>query len=184
MKQNLLVCSTLVLVGLLLGVLGSFSLPLGHGISNFWPGIVVQVCGGIWFGAWGTVAAVLFPFFSNLLIGGGDAQVFGFIPANLLQGVIPACAFRLSRVPADLPGGGEFVYFCLFGAVVPSLAGGMAGALSLVSWGEAPAGSYWELVWAWARPNMLLTLLLGGPALKALTPIFVEYRLLVRGYWK
>lgn len=185
LKRKFFVTLTLVLTGIILGTLGAFSLPVGFGISDFWPGIVVQVNGGIWFGAWGgLLSASVFPVFSNLLIGGTTANVIGFIPANIVQGIIPTWAFRHYRMAPDIPGRTGLVFFLLWGSLLPCLCGGLVGAASLVLFGEADWDQYFNLAWSWARPNILVSFLLGVPALRVLTPIWREYDLLVRGYWR
>ena len=65
-KHGLWIVVTLVFAGIILGTLGTWSVPLGHGISAFWPAFVVQATGGAWFGGWGVLAAVLFPIFTNV----------------------------------------------------------------------------------------------------------------------
>lgn len=173
------------MAGTILGTLGTFSLPVGFGISNFWPGIVVQVTGGIWFGAWGgLLSAAVFPIFSNLLIGGTAANIIGFIPANIVQGIIPAWAFRHYRMKPDIPGRSGLAFFLFWGSLLPCFCGGLVGAASLVLFGEADWGHYFNLAWSWARSNILVSFLLGVPALRVLTPIWREYHLLVKGYWR
>ncbi len=59
----------LITIGFVVGAFGSVSFPLGFGVNFFWTGIVVQQIGSIWFGAWGVIAGVIFPFFSNSMVG-------------------------------------------------------------------------------------------------------------------
>jgi len=87
----------LTLVGLVLGALGLISIPLGHGISGFWVAGVIQVAGGIWFGGWGVLAAAVFPSVSSALTHTPLVSILGFIPANLVQALIPAWAYRHFR---------------------------------------------------------------------------------------
>lgn len=185
MRKFILITLVLIGAGTILGTLGTFSLPIGRGISQFWPGIVVQVAGGIWFGAWGgLLSAATFPIFTNLLTGGSPAAVVGFIPANLAQGMLPCWAFRHFGVPPEAPGGRGFLFYLCWGAVLPSLAGAVLGGAALAAFGEVKgATDFFYLTWTWALANSLGSLVLGWPMLKVMTPILREADLLIQGYW-
>src|SRR5512142_3267206 len=119
LRRRLLTLGVLCLWGVLLGTLGTWSWDLGHGYSALWPALVVQVSGGIWFGAWGVLAAVLFPVASNALAGVGMVAVLGYIPANLIQGLLPAWAFRRFRMDPLLPRKRDIMFFFVWGAILP-----------------------------------------------------------------
>lgn len=175
----------LILAGTLLGTLGTFSTPVGWGVSQFWPGIMVQVAGSIWFGGWGVLAGAIFPIFSNLLTGGTTANILGFIPANLAQGLIPALAFHRFHMSPRLPGGRGVAFYCLWGAVVPSAVGALLGGTALVLFGEADFHlDFPRLVITWALANTFSSIFLGVPALRVLTPLWEEADLLVREHWR
>jgi hypothetical protein len=174
----------LILAGTLLGTLGTFSLPIGSGISQFWPGMVVQVAGGIWFGGWGVLAGTIFPIFNNLLAGGGTATVIGFIPANIAQGLIPALAFHRCHMSPRIPGWRGRAFSGLWGAVVPSTVGAVLGVAALGAFGEVDfLREFPRLAGTWAMSNTLAALLLGVPTLRVLTPLWEEADLLVRDRW-
>ncbi|PTL84835.1 hypothetical protein [Vitiosangium sp. GDMCC 1.1324] len=185
MKPRFLVIMLgLLLAGTLLGTLGTFSLPIGSGISQFWPGIMVQVVGGIWFGGWGVLAGAIFPIFVNLLSGGGAVHVLGFIPANFVQGLIPALAFRHFHMSPRIPGRRGLAFYALWGAAVPSAMGALLGVTALVLSGEADfLRDFPRLASVWALANTFSSLLLGVPTLRVLTPLWEDADLLVRGYW-
>ena len=50
MAKPLWITLILIALGLILGTLGAVSIPVGMGVTEFWPGILVQAVGGIWFG--------------------------------------------------------------------------------------------------------------------------------------
>ncbi len=185
MRKPIIITLVLIGAGILLGTLGTFSLPIGRGISQFWPGIVVQVEGGIWFGAWGgLISAVTFPIFTNLLTGGTVSNVLGFIPANCAQGMVPCWAYRHFGVSPEAPGRRGFLFYVCWAAVLPSLAGALLGVGALAAFGEVRSGTdFWYLTWNWALANSLGSIVLGWPMLKVLTPIWREAGLLVQGYW-
>ena len=182
-RRHLWTTLVLVILGTSLATLGSFSLPIGHGISGFWPAILVQVLGGIWFGGWGGAAGTIFPVFSNILIAGHPAYVLGFIPANMFQSFLPAWAFRRFRIDPEIPGWRGAIGFLLAGALIPCVLGGLAGAAALVLFGGVPATEYVSIALHWMLPNLLFAAVAGYPTLRVLTPLWRENGLIVSGYW-
>lgn len=186
MKTRFLVITLgLILAGTILGTLGSFSTPIGSGVSQFWPGIMVQVAGSIWFGGWGVLAGAIFPIFTNLITGGTTVNVLGFIPANFVQGLIPALAFHHFRMSPRIPGWRGVAFYGLWGAVVPSAVGAVLGVAALVAFGEADLlRDCPRLASTWALANTFSSVLLGIPTLRVLTPLWEEADLLVRDHWR
>jgi len=183
MKRRILTLAILCSVGLVIGTLGTWSLPLGHGYSAFWPALIVQIAGGIWFGGWGVIAAAIFPIFTNALAHVGSSGVLGFIPANLAQGLIPAWAFRHFKMDPAIPGRKGLQFYLLWGALMPAAAGASLGALAVVLFGEAGWSSYPLLVLKWSLPHVLVSLLIGIPTLRVLTPLWRDMGCLVSGAW-
>jgi len=173
----------LTLVGLILGALGVISVPLGHGISGFWAAGVVQVAGGICFGGWGVLAAAFFPSVSNALTHSAFISILGFIPANLVQSLIPAWAFRHFKVDPGLPGRKGILFYLVWGVLASALGGSMLGAFSIVLLGGAPWAAYPTLVAKWAISNMVVSVLVGIPVQRELTPLLRDLGLLVKGWW-
>ena len=101
--RHILMLTGLILIGAIVGAFGSISFPLGFGGNFFWTGIAVQQVGSIWFGAWGVLAGVIFPFFSNALAGTPFYVSAAYIPANLVQSLLPAWAFRRFDVSTHTP---------------------------------------------------------------------------------
>jgi PAS domain S-box-containing protein/putative nucleotidyltransferase with HDIG domain len=182
-KYGLWIVLILVFAGIILGTLGTWSIPLGYGLSAFWPAIVVQVAGGAWFGGWGVLAAVIFPIFTNALANVGLSGILGFIPGNLAQGLIPAWAFRHFRVDPAIPGRKGLVFYIIWGALIPATAGGLLGSAAVVFFGEASWSDYPLLVVKWAAPNMVVSLLIGILILRELTPLWRDLGILTKGWW-
>ena len=81
-------------IGIVVGTLGSLAIPIGF-VSAFWPGQAVQAVGGVWFGMWGVLAGMFFPFISNALSGSAPIPVSAaYLPANFLQAFLAGAAFR------------------------------------------------------------------------------------------
>jgi PAS domain S-box-containing protein len=182
-KNGLWIVTILVFAGVILGTLGTWSVPLGHGISAFWPAFVVQTAGGIWFGGWGVLAAVLFPVFTNSLANVGWSGIFGFIPANLAQGLIPAWAFRYFRADPAIRDRKGLIFYAIWGAIIPAAAGGLVGSIAVILFGDATWDDYFRLAVQWSLPNMAVSLLIGTPIVRVLTPLWRDLGVLVKGWW-
>lgn len=181
-RQGILTLLVLCVSGAVLGTLGTWSWGLGHGYSAIWPAFVVQVAGGIWFGAWGVLAAFLFPIFSNVLAHVGPTGILGYIPANIAQGLVPAWAFRHFRMDPAIPGRKGVVFFLLWGGIIPAAVGGLLGALAVVLFGEESWRLLPLLVWKWGAPHMLVAILIGIPVMRIFTPLWRDLGILVNGW--
>jgi integral membrane sensor domain MASE1 len=185
MAKHIWTTLALIILGLILGTLGAIAVPIGMGVTNFWPGILVQVLGGIWFGLWGgLVAAAGFPMISNLMVGGNIVQIIGFIPANALQGVIPCWAFRHFRMPPGIPGWRGIGFFALWGCIIPNMAGALVGPFVLVMTGELSWQACPGFAWTWFLGNAVPAFVLGLPLLRFGSKMLQEAHLLVAGYWR
>jgi signal transduction histidine kinase len=182
-KHALWVVLILTFAGIILGTLGTWSVPLGYGISAFWPAFIVQVAGSVWFGGWGVLAAVIFPVLTNALANVGLSGMLGFIPANLVQGLIPAWAFRHFRVDPAIPGRKEVTFYMLWGSLIPAVAGGLLGSIAVILFGQAAWSDYPLLVVKWAAPHVVVSLLIGIPIMRELTPLWRDLGLLVKDWW-
>lgn len=185
MAKNIWITAVLIALGLVLGTLGAISVPVGMGVTNFWPGMLVQSLGGIWFGLWGgLIAAAGFPALSNLMIGGSLIQVIGFIPANAVQGLIPCWAFRHFGMSSSIPGWRGIGFFGLWGCLLPNLVGGILGPVVLALTGEIAWDAYPTMMWSWMFGNAVPAFLLGVPLLRFGSRILEEAGLLIKGYWR
>jgi PAS domain S-box-containing protein len=182
-KHGLWVVVSLVLTGIIVGTLGTWSAPLGYGISGFWPAFVVQAAGGAWFGGWGVLAAMLFPIFTNALANVGLSGILGFIPANLAQGLIPAWAFRHFHADPAIPGRKGLIFYAIWGALIPAAAGGLIGSLAVILFGQAHWNEYLPIAVKWAVPDMVVSFLIGVPIMRELTPLWRNLGMLVKDWW-
>jgi len=181
--RHILVLTGLILIGAIVGAFGSISFPLGFGVNFFWTGIAVQQVGSIWFGAWGVLAGVIFPFFSNALAGTPFYVSAAYIPANLVQSLLPAWAFRRFKADPALSSGRDAAI--LLSAMILSNAFGALWSPLVVlrGYGLLETQSVPLYVWGWFAGNMMAGLVFNFILLKALSRSVMRLRTFVRGWW-
>ncbi len=182
--QHLLALGLVVLLGTVVGSLGTVGLPVGYNVSAFWPAMTIQVVAGLWFGGWGVLGGTLFAVFSNLLTGGSWANVWGFIPSNLVQSGLCALAFRRWRLDPCLSGRRDLVGFVLAGALGANLLGAGLGLLALWLGGDlSHASQALTILVSWTVGNGLPCLLLGIPLLRVMSPLVVNSSMFCVSWW-
>ena len=181
--RHILMLTGLILIGAIVGAFGSISFPLGFGVNFFWTGIAVQQVGSIWFGAWGVLAGVIFPFFSNALVGTPFYVSAAYIPANLVQSLLPAWAFRRFKADPALSSGRDAAI--LLSAMILSNAFGALWSPLVVlrGYGLLETQSVPLYVWGWFAGNMMAGLVFNFILLKALSRSVMRLRTFVRGWW-
>ncbi len=181
--RHILVLTGLVLIGALLGAFGSISFPLGFGVNFFWTGITVQQVGSIWFGAWGVLAGIIFPFFSNALAGTPFYISAAYIPANLVQSLLPAWAFRRFKADPAL-GSGRDAAILLTAMLISNAFGALWSPLVVLrGFGLLETQSIPLFLWGWFAGNMMAGLVFNFILLKALSRSVMRLRTFVRGWW-
>jgi len=179
----LLMSLILVVSGFIAGAFGSISFSVGSGVNYFWPGITIQQVGGIWFGAWGILAGVVFPFFSNAVTGAPFAISLAYLPANFLQAFLPAYIFRRLKLDPRLESGTDYLSL-LFSMFVGNLLGALWSVFVLlfltdrISWSEA--GSYF---FGWFGGNMSAGVVFNFVILKSVSQLIVRANALVKKWW-
>jgi hypothetical protein len=173
----------LIVLGMILGGLSGVALPLGFGVAQFWLGIAVLVSGCIWFGGWGVIAAVVFPFLTSIAMHIALRDCLAVIPSNLIEGFLPALAFRVTGADQALHDKRSMKIYALWAVLVPSILGGSLSAGVWIAMGEADWQTFALLGFDWAVSNCLILLVIGFPLLYLLTPILRERGLLNSGWW-
>ncbi len=184
MKQRPLILLCLTLVGLVLSYLSEHVLPLGYGVTVLWLGVVVIVNGSLWFGAWGILAGIVFPFLAGQLNGLAVQDSLMAIIPNLLDGLIPALAFRSCRADPALQDRRSLKLYLIWGAVLPSALSGVLAAGSWLVLDKVDAAGFRLLALDWSLSNMAVLIVFGIPAATLLTPIFRDKGWLVAGWWR
>jgi|SRR5450759_2370656 hypothetical protein len=171
---HIVITALLIGIGFVVGAFGSISFPLGFGVNFFWTGIAVQQVGPIWFGIWGVIAGTIFPFFSNAIAGTPFYVSAAYIPANLIQALLPAFAFRFFKADIRLNSGRDFAI--LIGAMVVSSALGAMWSVLVVlrSFGLLTTNSIPLFLWGWFGGNVLAGLVFNIILLKALSPVVIR----------
>lgn len=180
---HIVITALLIGVGFVVGAFGSISFPLGFGVNFFWTGIAVQQVGPIWFGGWGVIAGVIFPFFSNAIAGTPFYVSLAYIPANFVQAFLPAWAFKKFNCDPRLKKGRDFLI--LFIAMVVSSAFGAlySPLVVLRGFGLLTAESLPLFVWGWFGGNVVAGVVFNFVLLKALSGVVMKTSAFVKGWW-
>ncbi len=180
---HIVTLALLIGIGFVVGAFGSISFPLGFGVNFFWTGIAVQQVGSIWFGAWGVLAGIIFPFFSNAVAGTPFYVSAAYIPANLLQAFLPAWAFRQYKADPRLKSGRD--YLILFLAMLVSSAFGALWSTLVVlrSFGLLNTDSVPLFIWGWFGGNMVAGIVFNFILMKALSGVVIRTTAFVKKWW-
>jgi len=182
--QGPVILLCLIVVGVILACLSERLMPLGYGVALLWLGIAVIANGSIWFGGWGIVAGVIFPFLAGRIQGAALEDSITAILPNLLNGLIPALAFRRLGVDPALQDRRSMTAYALWVVIVPSL---LSGALAVGSWvliGKIGWPTFRLLALDWSLSNMVVLIVLGIPSAYLLTPLFRQRGWLVAEWWR
>lgn len=165
----------------LLCTLGYHSLNM-KGIADIWPGAIFQALFGSLFGGWGVLATLCASTITNAINVKTIYSVLGFIPANFIQSFIPAYYYRKL-----LKNGGwkksdlKFTHFALFAVIIPNLIGGILGSIAIShSTNLSLSSTYIK----WITANIPISILLGWPLFRMLTPQLIEEGWIIKGWWK
>lgn len=190
--RHLVILLILVLAGTVLGSLSSLSFRItsainpsspAYGINYFWLGIVVQQVGSIWFGAWGVLAGIIFPFISNSVTGAPLLISAAYFPANFVQSFLPAWIFRRMKLDPKLGSGRDFLYLFLT-MLLSSLFGAFWSVFILVFvLGRLERAQALVNFFGWFGGNMVAGIFFNYFLLKALSPGILKTRGFVKRWW-
>ncbi len=180
---HIVITALLIGIGFVVGAFGSITFPLGFGVNFFWPGIAVQQVGAIWFGAWGSIAAAIFPFFSNAIAGTPFYISAAYIPANFVQAFLPALAFRQFKADPRLKSGRDYAVL-LISMVVSDIFGALWSTLVVLrSFGLLTTGSIPLFIWGWFGGNLIAGIIFNIILLKALSGVVIRTPGFVKRWW-
>jgi len=169
---------------MLVGELGTFSIPFVEQASLFWPAMVFQTVGGLWFGGLGILSAMIFPLVSNALGGFPWPQNLAWISGNLIQGGLLRFYFQTKGWDPSLPTGKEIWGFIGIGAILSNVLGVL---VTMVLLSLTPYGLPWSKSLTYCATsiigNGLPCILLGIPMLKIFSPLVVNSPLFFPRLW-
>jgi integral membrane sensor domain MASE1 len=170
-------------IGIVVGTLGSLAIPIGF-VSAFWPGQAVQAVGGVWFGGWGVLAGMFFPFISNALSGSAPIPVSAvYLPANFLQSFLGAFAMRSLRGDPRLLTTRDWVIWVVFGVLLANFLGAFWGTYVLTWFGMITPSSRITALLGWFIGNSIPSLIFGSILLKYVSPMVLRSKAFTRGWW-
>ena len=177
-----LICLTVI--GVILACVSEQLLPLGYGVTALWLGAAVIANGGMWFGGWGVIAGVLFPFIAGQIQGVELEDSLSAVLPNLIEGLIPALAFRHGHADKALHDRRSAVRYVVWAAVVPSLLGGLVAAWFWLLLDKASWSTFLLLAFDWSLSNIVVLIAFGFPAAYLLTPRLRARGWQVLGWWR
>lgn len=180
---HIVITALLIGIGFVVGGYGSITFPLGFGVNFFWPGIAVQQVGAIWFGAWGSIAAAIFPFFSNAIAGTPFYVSLAYVPANFVQAFLPAWVFRRFKLDPRLRKWQDYVYL-LVAMIIANAFGALWSTLVVLrSFGLLTASSVPLFIWGWFGGNLIAGIVFNFILLKALSGVVIRTTAFVKRWW-
>ncbi len=170
-------------IGIVVGTLGSLAIPIGF-VSAFWPGQAVQAVGATWFGAWGVIAGMFFPFISNAMSGSAPIPVSAaYLPANFIQGFLAVAAFKLLNGDPRLRTVRDWTIWVVFGVLVANFLGAFWGTYVLSWFGLITDQARIPALLGWTIGNSIPSLIFGSILLKYVTPMVIRSKAFVKGWW-
>ncbi|MEM2896742.1 MAG: hypothetical protein QW265_01230 [Candidatus Bathyarchaeia archaeon] len=179
---HIAILALLIGVGAVAGTFGSLAIPLGYGVTGFWPGVAVQAVGSIWFGLWGVAAGFLFPFVSNTLAGAPLYVSFAYLPSNLIQGLFPALTFKYMKLDPRLRSAKDYIMYIVSGVIINNILGALWAVTALQGIGLITVASVPLFFSGWTIGNGVPSLIFGIILLKALSPMIVKHKAFCKGW--
>lgn len=170
--------------------LGVIGLPMGIvGVSALFVAIGFGIPFAIWFGVWGLLIGYIGSFLgAGLLSGLPVAVALPFALVDIIQFGVPLIAYRtLSKrfgvhpLGKDVYSGKGFVFFLIFGVVLPNGLGALYGITILLLVGFVPPDAWGIAVIGWWIGNMVISAIVAPILLSTVTPIIERYGLACHG---
>ena len=180
---HIVITVLLIGVGFVVGAFGSISFPVGFGVNFFWTGIAVQQVGPIWFGWWGVIAGTIFPLFSNAVAGTPFWVSLLYMPANFVQAVLPAWAFKKFACHPGLKRSKDIAVLLAAMIVASAFGANWASLVVLKGFGLLTIESIPLFIWGWFGGNVIAGLVFNFVLLKALSGLVMKTPAFVKGWW-
>jgi hypothetical protein len=166
--------------------LGVIALPIGIvGVSSLFVAIGFGIPFAIWFGIWGLLIGYLGTFLGAGLLSGIPLLVaipFAFV--DWFQLGLPMLAYRglanrfgVDPMGKDVYSGKGFVFFLVFGAMLPNAVGALYGIAILSAGGLVPPDAFWPGVVGWWVGNVIVSVIIAPILLRGLSAVIERYGL-------
>lgn len=174
----------------ILSWLGVIALPVGIvSVSALFVAIGFGIPFAIWFGGWGLIIGYIGSFLgAGILAGTPVLLTIPFAFVDWIQFGIPLLAYRLLAPRLGLHPLGKdvytwkgFLFFLIFGVIVPNGLGALYGVTILYLGGLVPPDAYWPGVSAWWIGNMIVSVIIAPILLRVLTPVIERFGLATHG---
>jgi hypothetical protein len=170
--------------------LGVIALPMGIvSVSSLFVAIGFGIPFAMWFGGWGLVIGYIGSFVGAGLLAGVPLLVdIPFAAVDWIQFGIPLLAYRLLARRFGLhPLGRDvytvkgFLFFLVFGVVLPNGLGALYGITILKAGGLVPPEAFGPAVVGWWVGNMIVSAIVAPILLSTVTPIIERFGLATHG---
>jgi integral membrane sensor domain MASE1 len=170
--------------------LGVIVLPGGiPGVSALFVAIGFGIPFAIWFGGWGLLIGYIGTFLGAGILGGTPLLLaIPFAFADWVQFGIPLVVYRLLAPRLGLHPLGKdiytargFVFFAVFGVVVPNGLGALYGITVLYLGNLVPRQAFWPGVLGWWLGNVIVSVVIAPVLLRVVTPVIERLGLTTYG---
>ena len=174
----------------ILSGLGVIALPVGVvSVSALFVAIGFGIPFAIWFGAWGLLIGYIGTFVgSGLLAGVPFLLVIPFAFVDVIQFGVPLLSYRALAARFGLHPLGKdvytlkgFLFFLVFGVVLPNGLGALYGITILSAGGLVPPDAFGAAVVGWWVGNMIVSAVIAPILLRTVTPIVERFGLATHG---
>ena len=170
-KEHIILAIILFFLGVILGSLGSESLPLGLGVTGFWPAVVVQVAGSLWLGVLGVIVGAIFPFVSNTYAGAPLVASLLYLPSNIVQGLVPYLTFKYLHLDPSLHDARSLVHFLWSSVLLNNGLGAALATCLVMASGVHLFANPVVFTRTWFLGNVIPMIFIGIPTLWFITPL-------------
>ena len=162
---------TIVIIGSVIGALGSATFPILKGVVPFWPAAAIQALSGVLFGIIGSLAATVFPIISNSMSGNSFELVLLLIPPNLIQSFLPFFVKKIIKISPYELNKKNIIFFVVFCVLIPNILGALWVCNMRFFLENGPLGITKSAVFfSWLKSNVIGGIIFGLLLLKTLVP--------------
>jgi len=156
---------------------------LPHLVITVWPTVGLFAVAGIWFGAWGVLAAYIGNTISAMSALGLVVSALQSI-STIFQALIPAWAFRFFKADPRLTTSRDGTIFMIFGVVIPGFVSTLIAPPIWYIFGLVPTmdALIYLMMPGWFLSNVVITPLIAIPLLKAVSGAVMKSRAYTKGW--